>query len=324
MKRNPNEIITERIVAALEAGTIPWRKPWRTAGGLPMNLVSGNPYHGINVWMTIFQPYDSPYWLTFNQCRTRGGNVRKGEKGTPIIYYRLMDSKTETTKSGKPKQFPWLSHSTVFNVEQCDGLEYPKPIMIDHDPIPICESVVNEWDDKPTIEHGGGVASYSRRRDTVNMPKLGRFDNPEYYYSSLFHELAHATGHESRQSRDLSGCFGSTSYSLEELTAEMGSAMLCGHCGIDAKTLDNSAAYISTWLGRLKADPTLVVKAASKGQKAADMILGDKAMAPTKSDSDGDKAMTPTKSDSDVASNGSDKPVASCDCQPLTMFVPAG
>jgi antirestriction protein ArdC len=291
------EIITDQIVKALEAGTVPWRKPWRTMGDAPKNLVSGKPYRGINIFMLAFQRWGSPYWLTFKQCRDRGGRIRKGEHGTPIVFWKTFDDKEKTDKNGKPVKRWMLRYYKVWNVEQTEGIDYPKPEMIEHDPIPECVAVVDGWDGKPEIVHGGGRACYSNRDDRVTMPELGRFDEPAEYYSTLFHELGHSTGHEKRLNRDMSGCFGSRPYSVEELCAEMIAAMICGHCGIETKTLDNSAAYIATWLGRIKGDPKLVVTAASKAQKGADMILGDKGMA---QEPDGDEE-TETKSDNAVA-----------------------
>ena len=291
------EIITDQIVKALEAGTVPWRKPWRTIAGMPCNFVSKRPYHGINVFLLAFSHYGSPWWLTYNQARKLGGNVRKGEHGMPIVFWKTFDSKTETDGNGKPKKCWMLRYYRVFNVEQTDGIDYPKPEMIDHDPIPLCESVVDGWDDKPEIIHGGSRACYSDKQDRISMPEMGLFDPVAEYYSALFHEFGHATGHKNRLDRDASGCFGSRQYAVEELCAEMAAAMLCGFCGIESKTLDNSASYIASWLERIKGDPKLVVTAASKAQKAADMILGDKA----KASSDSDSGVAATDSDSSVA-----------------------
>lgn len=261
------------MIEALEAGTVPWRKPWATLEGAPRNLQSGKCYRGVNIFLLAFQGYSSPYWLTRKQIFARGGKIRKGEHGTAIVFWKTFDSKTQVDKNGKPKKCWMLRYYLVWNVEQTEGVDYPKPEKKQHNPIPVCESVVENWEDKPSIVNGGR-ACYSRRDDRVTMPELGYFDMPEEYYSTLFHELAHSTGHESRLNRDLNGGFGSRTYSLEELVAEMGAAFLCGFCGIECKTLENSAAYIQTWLGRLKADPKLVISAASRAQKAADMILG--------------------------------------------------
>jgi len=279
------QIITDKIVKALESGVIPWRKPWRTIGGFPRNLTTDKPYCGINAFLTMMQRFGSPYWLTMKQANDRGGRIRKGEHSTAIVFWKTFDDKVKTDKNGKPVKIWMLRYYNVWNVEQIDGIEYPNPVIVSHDPMPVCEAVIENWEDKPEIRHDkpeirhdGSLAYYSRANDYINMPQYGLFDNPEEYYSTLFHEAIHATGHEKRLNRDLSGRFGTGSYSREELVAEMGAAFICGHCGIENKTLENSAAYIQTWIGRLKSDPKLVVTAASKGQKASEYILNGTSM----------------------------------------------
>lgn len=277
---NVYEVITTRIIDMMQKGTVPWRQPWRAGGGEPKNLVSGKAYRGINVLMLGCQGFTSPYWLTFNQARQRGGNVRKGEKGSPVIFY-----KTYEDKAGEDRFV--LRYFTAFNADQCDGIEVPRPegARTPHERIAACEKIVKGYRG-PTIETGGR-ACYRPLTDTVTIPALDAFDRREEYYSTLFHELAHSTGAKNRLDRDgVTGgsTFGSHAYSFEELIAECGAAFLCGVAGIDAATVDNSASYLSHWIKKLKSEPLWMVKASSAAAKAADFIRGIKADAKAKED----------------------------------------
>ena len=212
------------------------------------------------------QGYTSPYWLTFKQALDRGGSVRKGSKGTPIVFWKTWeDEKTEEHR--------WtLRYFTVFNVAQCDGLDVPADVPGHaHAPLEECERIVRAYPGPPRIEEGGR-ACYSSLTDTVTVPALSRYDVKEEYYSTLFHELAHSTGAKHRLDRELGNVFGTHKYSFEELVAEMTAAFLCGKAGIDAATLDNSAAYLAHWHKVLKSEPKWIVQAASKAAKAADYI----------------------------------------------------
>lgn len=204
--------------------------------------------------------------------------VRKGEKGTPVIFWKRFEVKDKAT--GEKKQSFLLRYYTVFNVEQCDGIEWSAPAPVvgaPFNPIPACAAIVEAMPQRPDITHGGNRACYSPMFDKVNMPEAVTFDSPESYYSVLFHELTHATGHKDRLGRDLTviAAFGDSNYSKEELVAEMGAAFLCGHAGIaNAATVGNSASYIAHWLAKLRGDSKLVVSAAGLAQKASDFILG--------------------------------------------------
>lgn len=278
---NVYEIITARIIEQLERGTVPWRKPWRGgADGIPTNLKSRRPYRGINVFLLATLGYESQFFLTFKQALERGGSVRKGEKGAPVIFWNWRE-KDERQPGGaiRKVRIPVLRFYTVFNAAQCDGIDAPplaNPTASDFQPIEICERIVAGFPNPPAIEHRESRAYYVPATDRVNMPRPELFTSPEEYYSTLFHELSHVTGHESRLDRKGLGeaLFGSEQYSKEELVAEMGSAFLCGHAGIEPATLENSAAYIAGWLKRLRGDARLVVTAGAQAQKAADYILG--------------------------------------------------
>lgn len=276
MKADVYEIINNQIIEKLEQGTIPWKKPWNINGqGFPSNYVTKEHYHGINIMFTAMQGHSSPYWLTYKQCQESGGQVKKGEKGTKIVYWNIIE-KTVTDSIGNEtiKKIPFLRYWTIFNVEQCERLTIDKPKTVSHDPIAECENIINGFADKPEITYKAmDRACYFPQDDKVQLPPMESFPVPEEYYDTLFHELVHSTGHESRLKRDKSfSFFGSESYSKEELVAEMGAAYLCGLAGIERKTIDNSAAYIKAWISRLRDDKTMLVSAGSLAKKAVEYI----------------------------------------------------
>jgi antirestriction protein ArdC len=287
-KKDVYEVITARIMELLDKGIVPWHRPWRGGrAGKPKNLASGKDYRGVNTFLlhcaSLATGYDSPYWLTFNQAKERGGTVRKGEHGMPVVFWNWLERDKIDSQTGQTttEEIPFLRYYTVFNVEQCDGIDYPKSdtqnTPLDFQPITECEAVVEGFTDKPTIEHDGhGRAFYRPSTDTVHLPDKSRFGSEHTYYATLFHELTHSTGHESRLGRctdQKQAAFGSTDYGKEELVAEMGAAFLCGDCGIDGQTIANSAAYVDGWRRAIRQDKKLVIHAAAQAQKAADYIL---------------------------------------------------
>lgn len=275
------EIVTSRILDSLKSGAAPWRKTWKGCG-MPMNLISGKPYRGMNVFILMSQSFSDPRWLTFNQAKSKGGMVRKGEKGTPIVFWNFI----KETKNGQEtgRKIPLMRYYTVFNVTQVDGLNLPSMgEKREHTPLESAERIIQGMPNRPEIVHGGGQASYGVDTDKVSLPVPESFESGEAYYSTAFHELAHATGHATRLGRDMKNFFGSHKYSFEELVAEMTAAYLSAHCGIEDKTLDNSAAYVQNWLKVLEGDPSMLISAASKAQKACDYILGGSASEPTTS-----------------------------------------
>jgi len=274
------EIITNIILTKLEEGTIPWQRPWNTRESMPKNLVSKKEYQGINAFILGCQHYSSPYWLTFKQCKDLGGNIRKGEQGTPVVYWNWLEIEEDGEMERKA---PFMRYYTVFNVAQCENIPADKmptttETVNNHmDKIKHCEGIVDTWKDKPEVRHGKQQAYYMPFSDLVHMPALESFIHSEEYYSTLFHELTHSTGHEKRLNRQgitEIAPFGTPLYSKEELVAEMGAAFLCGFAGIEHATIDNSAAYIQGWLKKLKNDKKLVIIAAAQAQKAANYILG--------------------------------------------------
>jgi antirestriction protein ArdC len=273
------EIITEKIIKQLESGVAPWRKPWTCQA--PANLITQKEYRGLNVFTLASQGFPSRFWLTFNQATKLGGRIRKGEKSSLVIFWNLGAERETTTQNGeKETSRPFLlRYYSVFNLSQAEGIDIPASLLQEtrtNDPIITCEQIVDNMPSPPGFEQSD-KAWYSPNNDLVGMPARGLFHSSEEYYATEFHELAHSTGHPKRLHRenfDSPVSFGSESYSKEELIAEMTAAMLCGIAGIEQNTLENSAAYLNTWIARLKSDSRLLVSAASQAQKAADFIQG--------------------------------------------------
>jgi antirestriction protein ArdC len=282
MNSDTYQIITDRIIAKLEQGVVPWKHytTLRSDECAPRNLLSNRPYHGVNFFLLSMMGYQSPYWLTYRQAQELGGNVRKGEHSVPIVYWNFVER--EDKETGETKSVPFLKYFSVFNAEQVEGID-PKipsaPIERETSANQEAERIVASMPQRPVIEHGAfSVACYSPSTDTVKMTEQKLCVSDARYYEVLLHELTHSTGHASRLNREkeMNGwhAFGSKEYSREELVAEMGAAFLCAECGLSQATIDDSAAYIDSWLKVLKADPKAVVLAAGKAQKAADFILG--------------------------------------------------
>jgi antirestriction protein ArdC len=267
------EIVTEQMVKALESGVCPWRKPWSGGHRAPMNI-TGREYRGINVFLLGTAGYESPYWITYRQAEERGGYVRKGERGRIVVLWRWMENK----ETGD--EYPMLRYYTVFNVAQCEGITAPTAPARTFTPIEGAERIVSGLPaTHARIAHGLSAACYVPDRDEIHMPTRGAFRTEEEYYSTLFHELTHSTGHESRIGRKGivdRARFASHAYSEEELVAEMGASFLCHEAGILPATIENSAAYLRSWVDILKGDSRLVVRAAGAAQKAADWLLDRK------------------------------------------------
>lgn len=268
--------VTDRIVAALEAGTVPWVKPWRndrSGGALPHNAVTRRAYHGINVALLWMQEaaagYATPQWLTFKQAADLGGNVRKGEKGTQIVFWRFQDVKDSQT--GEIRTVPMLRSYYVFNVAQCDDIELPtrRSVRAPIEPTAIDALIAKTG---ASITHGGDVACYSPSRDSINMPRREAFKDLQAYHATLLHELTHWTSHKDRCARELGKRFGTEAYAAEELIAEMGSAFLCSHLGVPLEGLQH-ADYLANWLQVLRHDKRAIFTASTAAQKACDYIL---------------------------------------------------
>jgi antirestriction protein ArdC len=222
---NVYEIITARIIAQLESGIALWRKPWTSKA--PANLCSQKEYRGLNVLSLASQGYPSRFWLTFNQANKLGGHIGKGQKGSLVVYWNVGEEREVSRPDGTTrKQTPFLlRYSTVFNLSQTEGLKIPASALHEertNNPIADCESLVHGMPNRPDMVQSD-KAWYAPKQDTVGMPSRGLFHSSEEYYSTLFHELAHSTGHKSRVARewvDNPVHFGSEDYSKEELVAE--------------------------------------------------------------------------------------------------------
>lgn len=282
------EIITEKIIEKLEGGKIPWQKPWNTSTDSPKNLVSNKEYRGVNVFLLLFEGFTNPYWLTMKQANDLGGKIKKGSRSTLIVYWNWRPTET-IDKNGEVLYsfIPYLRYYTVFNIEQVEGdIKLPSHYLdyLEIKPnnsfnsIETAENLINGYKDKPEIQQGGSQAFYMPSKDLIQVPLKENFINEESYYATLFHELAHSTGHKNRLNRDSfhKNCpFGSHEYSKEELVAELTSSFLQAESGIfNEDQLKNSSAYLQSWLKALKNDKNLFLTASQAAQKAFDYIKG--------------------------------------------------
>lgn len=275
--------ITEHLMARLEAGVVPWHQPWQGGpSGRPCNGLTKRPYRGINVFMLGSAGYASPFWLTFKQVQALGGRIRLGEHLTPVVYWHWEEQTVveEETRETRVVRRAFLKWYRVVNVTQCTGLQQSF-VVEDASPVPpleACEQVIAAMPSPPSIRHTTeDQAYYDPALDRITLPPRAWFHVPEMYYSTVFHELAHSTGHPERLARATLNerCIAwVTNYSHEELVAEMTAAFLCGVCGIAHITLEANAAYLASWLRVLRADARLLVYAAAQAQKAADFVQG--------------------------------------------------
>lgn len=267
------EEITNEIISKLQHGIIPWRQTWES--GLATNLVSNQPYRGINIWLLSNCKYQSNLWLTFNQCSQLGGHIKRAEHGKQIVYWRMLDrlQKDELGEEHLGK-IPLMRTYTVFNIEQTT-VEVEKETR-SFDPIAKAQDIIDGYMDKPPIELG--EPAYSPDKDVITIPHPTAFDTPDGYYSVLFHELSHSTGHSSRLNRDIKNHYGDDPYAEEEIIAEMSASYLSGIAGTDvyAKIIENSAAYIQHWSERFAYNVKLIVTLSAQAQKASDWILGNR------------------------------------------------
>lgn len=276
MKKEVAQQITDSILAQLREGVVPWRRPWSIAGFGHHNYYSQRPYRGINTMILAMTAqmhgYESPAWTTYKAAAERGAFVRKGEKSTKVVFWK--PTIVEDKKTGEDKQVLIARLYSVFNTDQIDGIDWTAPT---REPIVVSEAlkaVVEGYQNPPTIEHvASGRAFYTPARDRITIPLLEQFDTEVGYAETLLHEMTHSTGHESRLNRLEGGVFGCESYAKEELVAEIGATMLMTHAGIDPD-MNQTAAYVQSWLKALENDETLIIKAAQQAQKAADHILG--------------------------------------------------
>jgi antirestriction protein ArdC len=280
-----HRMITERMIAALERGTVPWHKPWHAAAGRPRSMSTGQPYRGVNVFLlgltAAEQGYASPYWGTYRQISYLGGQVRRGEHSTLVIFWKQAEHAEPDPQAGEPatRQLPVLRYYRVFNTAQADSLPgrfYPEPGQ-DHE-ITAPQEVLDRYlAEGPKLLHRpGDRADYHPASDTIRLPLRSQFRSAEDYCATAFHEAGHSTGHPDRLNRPGIAAFdhfGSGQYAREELAAQMTSSLLCAQTGIDNEEIfGNSASYIAGWLSALNDDKRLVITAAAQAQHACDLI----------------------------------------------------
>lgn len=279
-KFNVYQAITDRIIAQLEKGQIPWKKPWSGITTGAFNRVSKKPYSLLN---QMILEHDGEY-ATFKQWSELGGKIRKGAKSEIVVFWKIIEQ-NEINSNGEEikKSIPYLRYINVFHISQVDGVEPIKKIEINHEPVAEAEKIKADYVErehfniKETISND---AFYSPVRDFIQIPCREQYENIMEFYSTLFHEMVHSTGHKNRLGRFEESsklvAFGSEDYSKEELIAEIGSATLMNVIGIETiETFKNSAAYIQSWLRVLKNDNKFIVSASSKAEKAVKYILGE-------------------------------------------------
>ncbi len=273
--------MNDRILAALEQGIIPWKRPW--TGRLSTNYDTGKEYRGVNILALgiaeMVRGYSNPYWMTFRQAQKHSGHIKRGEKATYIVFSEKKVKEVQKEDGTKEERvFHFVRSFPVFNWEQTEGVPKKDGVAAldpDRDLIEVCNSIMSGMPNPPAYRESGSSAYYVPKEDLVNLPSIGTFRTTEGYAATKFHEYGHATGHESRLNRPgimTIAAFGGEDYSFEELVAELTSAYLCARNGID-NTLENSSAYIQHWLKALKDDKTMLMKASGKATAAVEYIL---------------------------------------------------
>ncbi|MBA3517433.1 MAG: DUF1738 domain-containing protein [Rhizobiales bacterium] len=285
-RTNLYDEITTSIIAELEAGRLPWVQPWGSSGvsaplSMPKNAATGRGYSGINILIlrgaVVARGYSCQSWLTFRQALSLGGNVRKGERGTTVVYaHRFVpgDERQRAREAGDDaKSIPFLKRFTVFSTDQCEGL--PEDLVTAPPPIPegliIPEVEALIRASGADLRLGGDKAFYAPALDYIQVPRPEAYFEPINWHRTALHELGHWSGHNSRLGRDLSGGFGSDRYAREELVAEICAAFCCATLGITPTV--RHADYIGSWLEVLREDSKAIVRAASAASKAADYLL---------------------------------------------------
>jgi antirestriction protein ArdC len=278
--------ITDKIIAELKAGRVPWVQPWGTAAAkaslaMPKNAATQRRYSGINVlilWAAVInRGFAGQSWITFRQALGLGGNVRKGEKGTTVVYADRFTPEEERRRAERdgdePNAIPFLKRFTVFNTDQCEDL----PEGLTTAPVPVPEGLILPHAEAliaacgADFRIGGERAFYSPSHDFIQVPRPEAYFEPINWHRTALHELAHWCGHPSRLARDLSGGFGSALYAKEELIAEITSAFVCA--SLDIVPTVRHADYVGSWLEVLREDDRAIIRAASAASKTADYLL---------------------------------------------------
>jgi len=271
------QIVTEKIIKELENGNVIWRKTWKDE---PISHQTKKVYSGFNYWRLILESMEKSYshnlWLTYKQTQRLEGNVKKGEHGTAIIFYRMIDFK-DKDQPEKIKSIPLLRYFNVWNISQCEKIDLPKWYETkENAQILEAESIYKNMPNKPPLKTGSNKCAYNPKEDILYMPDISKFETSENYYTGLYHELTHSTGNEKRLNRNMETNHQAESYAKEELIAEMGSSILNHHTGINnEKIFKNTTAYIQGWLKALKDDNSLIISASSQAEKAVKYILNE-------------------------------------------------
>ncbi len=274
---NVYEMVTDRIIEQLNNGIIPWEKPWTGTAGA-WSRATGKPYSLINQMLLR----NEGEYATFKQIQEAGGKVRKGEHGKQVVFWKMVKTEIEVDGEKQEKLVPMLRYYTVFNINQCEGIEQKfnkEEVALNFVPVEEADRILNEYLTREAIdlEHTkSDEAYYSPITDKIHLPLQEQFKSIEEYYGVAFHEVAHSTGHHSRLNRIKTiASFGSEEYSKEELVAELTSSAILHSCGIEtAKTFRNSTAYIQSWIKALKNDTRMIVYASSQADKSYNMIIG--------------------------------------------------
>lgn len=274
MENKVYQQVTDRIIEKLEQGIAPWIKPWAAGNNADKNMISKKEYSGVNRLILGMSGYSSPYWASFKQWQELGASVKKGEKGTNVVFYSKIDKKEIKPNDPHPEQSSYhcLKSYYVFNIEQVEGIEIeqPAPVLPNFDPIPALDDRIIKTG--ANIKHEGGRAFYNRTSDSITLPPKNQFLSEKHYYATALHEITHWSGAPHRLDRTKGKRFGDTAYAFEELVAEMGAAFLCADYGIEGEL--QHADYIGNWLQCLKNDNKAIFNAAALAQKAADYING--------------------------------------------------
>lgn len=285
VKTDVYQSVTDRVITALEAGTVPWCPDHVSARPTMPVRHNGVPYRGINtvlLWLSgHVGGYTSPRWLTFRQAKEEGGNVRKGEKGTPVVFFRMLERPSKKD-AAKTDRIPMIRQYTVFNQDQCDGvlkLDVPAPAVVNPDSFAACEPPLMALQAKAASARfypDCPVPAYRFGDDTIHMPSFDRFKSGESFLSTFAHEAVHSTGHAVRLDRWPDGPCGDirkAEYQREELVAELGAAFCCARLGV-RNHYDRAAGYIAAFLRLLKEDAKAVVRASAAAAAACDFLLG--------------------------------------------------
>jgi antirestriction protein ArdC len=267
---------THQILGMLNKGIVPWRSPilGTSRAGYPKNLATGKPYRGVNVFLLAHaafeKGYESPFWLGYDQARSYGGNVKRGEKSTQVVFWKPTEVDDERT--GTTRRRYVLSHYNLFNVDQTEGLKMPVPApdaAPPIDPVDAAQAIVKAYQAAPKIKHVGKdrAPAYDLGEDLIELPMAKRFPSREAYFGTLFQLLSRSTGHRSRLDRKFDDA-------TEQLISEMSAAFLCGEARIAPPEIENASSYISSCLGRFKREPRLIINAAGAATRSADWIRG--------------------------------------------------